>query len=75
MGSLSARAGAQPRCRALLASRVERLTRAHPADVLITAPVRANLDPRFALEELPAREVHGVAEPVLTYAVRGFRDA
>jgi len=55
-----------------LASRVERLTRVHAADILITAEVRAGLDPRFALEELPARAVHGVAEPVVTWAVRGI---
>ena len=55
-----------------LASRVERLTRQHDADILITADVRAALDPRFLLEELPAREVRGVAEPVVTWAVRGI---
>jgi class 3 adenylate cyclase len=57
-----------------LAARVERLTRVHGADVLITAPVRDSLDPRFVLEELPARAVRGVSDPVPTYAVRGFRD-
>lgn len=56
-----------------LASRVERLTRVHNADILVTADVQAALDPRFVLEELPAREVHGVAGPVVTYAVRGVR--
>src|SRR5262249_39295550 len=55
-----------------LASRVERLTRVHAADILITAEVRAGLDPRFPLQELPARAVHGVAEPVVTWAVRGI---
>jgi len=58
-----------------LASRVERLTREIPADILITASVREGLDPRFVLEELPARTVRGVSEPVVTYAVREFRDA
>lgn len=57
-----------------LAARVEHLTRVHQADVLITAAVRAGLDPRFVLEELPAHPVRGVAEPVVTYAVRGVRD-
>ena len=57
-----------------LAARVERLTRVHQADILVTAAVRAALDPRYVLEELPAREVRGVAEPVVTYAVRGMRE-
>jgi len=55
-----------------LASRVERLTRSQPAEILITADVRAALAPRFVLEELPAVEVRGVAEPVVTWAVRGI---
>jgi adenylate cyclase len=57
-----------------LASRVERLTRVHAAGILVTADVRAQLDPRFVLEELPAREVRGVSEAVVTYAVRGVRE-
>jgi len=57
-----------------LASRVEGLTRTHHVDILVTAAVRDRLDPRFVLDELPAREVRGVAEPVVTYAVRGFRE-
>jgi class 3 adenylate cyclase len=56
-----------------LAARVERLTRVHHADILITGAVRDALDPRYVLEELPAQEVRGVAEPVVTYAVRGMR--
>jgi adenylate cyclase len=55
-----------------LASRVERLTRVHGADILITGAVRAGLDPRFALEELPPTRVRGVSEPVVTYAVKDF---
>jgi adenylate cyclase len=55
-----------------LASRVERLTRVHGADILITGAVRAGLDPRFALAELPATRVRGVSEPVVTYAVKAF---
>jgi adenylate cyclase len=56
-----------------LASRVERLTRVHDAGILVTADVRELLDPRFIVEELPPHEVRGVAEPVVTYAVRGVR--
>jgi adenylate cyclase len=57
-----------------LAARVERLTRVHRADILLTEAVRRVLDPRFELEELPPREVRGVSEPVVTYALKGFRE-
>jgi adenylate cyclase len=57
-----------------LASRVERLTRTCDAAVLVTDDVRAVLDPRFVLDALEPRPVRGVAEPVATYAVRGFRE-
>jgi adenylate cyclase len=57
-----------------LAARVEGLTRVHAADILVTADVRAELDPRFLLEELPPCQVRGVSEPVVTYAVRGMRE-
>jgi adenylate cyclase len=57
-----------------LASRVERLTRVHAADILITDAVRDCLDPRFVLDEQPPRAVHGLPDPVVTYAVRGFRE-
>lgn len=52
-----------------LASRVERLTREHGTDVLVTAAVRDVLDPRIRLRELPPAAVPGVAEPVVTFAV------
>lgn len=55
-----------------LAARVERLTRLHQASILITGAVRDALDPRYLLEELPAKQVRGVVEPVVTYAVRGM---
>jgi adenylate cyclase len=55
-----------------LAARVERLTRVHQASILITGAVRAELDPRYVLEELAAQPVRGVAQPVVTYAVRGL---
>lgn len=57
-----------------LGSRVERLTRELAADVLITDAVRAKLDPRFDLVEQPPSRVRGVADPVVTYAVRGYRE-
>lgn len=52
-----------------LASRVERLTREHGTDVLVTAAVRDVLDPRIRLRALPPAPVPGVAEPVATFAV------
>jgi adenylate cyclase len=55
-----------------LASRVQQLTRTHQVDVLVTEDVQKTLDSRFALHRLPASEVKGVAEPVVTFAVRGF---
>jgi class 3 adenylate cyclase len=57
-----------------LASRVERLTRVHGVDVLITDAVRASLDPRFELAEQAPSPVHGLSDPVVTYAVLRFRD-
>jgi adenylate cyclase len=55
-----------------LAARVESLTRQHDCDVLVTAEVRAALDPRFQLRAMAASEVKGVAEPVATWALDGF---
>ena len=58
-----------------LAARVQDLTRACDADVLVTASVREGLDPRFALRPMPAAEVRGVEGPVATWAVDGFEEA
>ena len=58
-----------------LASRVEGLTRVHGADILITAAVRSALDGRFRLRALPAVQVKGVPEPLVTFAVEGADDA
>jgi len=55
-----------------LASRTQQLTRTHRVDVLVTQGVQKTLDSRFALRPLPASEVKGVAEPVVTFAVEGF---
>jgi adenylate cyclase len=55
-----------------LAARVERLTRAHEAAILVTSAVRERLDPRFTLAPMPATAVRGVGEPVATWAVTGF---
>jgi len=53
-----------------LAARVEALTRVHHVDILVTDAVRAELDEGIVLEAMPAQPVKGIAEPVVTYAVR-----
>lgn len=55
-----------------LAARVESLTRAHDAGILVTAAVRARLDPRFRVRPMPPTAVRGVAEPVPTWEVVGW---
>ncbi|MDX2170468.1 MAG: adenylate/guanylate cyclase domain-containing protein [Deltaproteobacteria bacterium] len=57
-----------------LAARVERLTRTHDVAILVTDAVRSQLDPRFQLDPMPATPVHGVGEPVATWALRGFEE-
>jgi len=49
---------------------VEALTRVHHVDILVTETVREALDKRFVLEAMPPQIVKGIAEPVVTYAVR-----
>jgi adenylate cyclase len=53
-----------------LAARVQALTRTHQVDILVTEALRERLDPRFVLAPMPAESVKGIAEPVVTYAVR-----
>lgn len=53
-----------------LAARVQALTRIHQVDILVTEALRAELDMGFALAPMPAEPVKGLAEPVVTYAVR-----
>ena len=55
-----------------VAARVERLTRLHDADILVTEVVRDHADRRFRLRALPATTVKGLAEPLATFAVEGF---
>ncbi len=52
-----------------VASRVERLTRVHGTDLLVTEEVRAALDGRFRLRAMPPVPVRGKSEPIRTYAV------
>ena len=54
-----------------VAARVQALTRTHKVDILVTEALRAELDTRFRLEAMPPESVKGIAEPVVTYAVRG----
>ena len=53
-----------------VAARVQTLTRIHQADILVTEALRAELDARFVLTPMPPEMVKGIADPVLTYAVR-----
>jgi class 3 adenylate cyclase len=53
-----------------LAARVQALTRIHQVDILVTDALRTELDARFVLAPMPAESVKGIAEPVVTYAVR-----
>jgi class 3 adenylate cyclase len=53
-----------------IAARVQALTRVHQVDILVTEALRAELDSGFVLVPMPAELVKGVAEPVVTYAVR-----
>lgn len=53
-----------------LAARVQTLTRTHGVDILVTEAVRSELDAGFRLDAMPAETVKGIAEPVVTYAVR-----
>ena len=55
------------------AARIENLTRKHGVDILISAEVRPALDGRFEVRELPPEYVKGKAEPIVTFAVEGFR--
>ena len=52
-----------------LAARVQGLTRLLGSDILITAEVKAELDPSIPLQAMPAQAVKGITEPVVTYAV------
>lgn len=52
-----------------VASRVEGLTRDHGVDLLVTADVRAGLDERFRLREMPPVQVKGKPELVRTFHV------
>lgn len=53
-----------------VAARVQGLTRTHQADILVTEALMGELEPRFVLERMPADVVKGIAEPLVTYAVR-----
>jgi adenylate cyclase len=57
-----------------LASRVERLTRTHGVDVLVTDAVREALDRRFRLRAMAPVEVKGLPGPLSTFFVDGFDD-
>jgi adenylate cyclase len=53
-----------------IAARVQSLTRVHGADILVTDALVPELDTRLTLTPMPAESVKGIAEPLVTYAVR-----
>lgn len=55
-----------------VASRVEGLTSVHKVDLLITEEVRSTLDDQFRLRRMPAIQVKGKPEPIVTYYVEGI---
>ena len=52
-----------------VASRVEGLTSVHKVDLLITEEVRSTLDDQFRLRRMPAIQVKGKPQPIVTYYV------
>ena len=57
-----------------VASRVEGLTSVHKVDLLITEEVRRTLDDQFKLRRMPATQVKGKPEPIVTYYVEDISD-
>ena len=55
-----------------MAARLQDLTRACDADILITEAVRRDLDPRFVLRPMAPAALRGIEQPVATHAVEGF---
>ena len=56
-----------------LASRVQDLTRVLGVDILVTEDLQKTLDARFVLHPQEPAELRGIADPVRTFAVEGFR--
>ena len=55
-----------------VAARIERLTRVHDTDILVSETVRAHGDPSFHLLPMPATSVKGIPDPIVTLALDGF---
>ncbi|MGI9265116.1 MAG: adenylate/guanylate cyclase domain-containing protein [Gammaproteobacteria bacterium] len=55
-----------------VASRVQNLTRVHPANVIVTQTLKETLDPRFGLRQLPDTAVKGIEKPLVIHAVDGY---
>ena len=53
-----------------IAARVQALTRIHHVDILVTDALVGEIDSAFELTRMPAEIVKGIAEPLVTYAVR-----
>ena len=52
------------------AARVQALTRVHGVDILVTEAVRAELEGAFVVDAMPPEHVKGIADALVTYAVR-----
>jgi adenylate cyclase len=57
------------------ASRIEGLTRRFGTNLLVSDAIRASLDERFEVREMPPVEVKGKSEELVTYAVERFNGA
>jgi adenylate cyclase len=57
-----------------VASRVQNLTRIHPANIIVTQTLKETLDPRFRLRQLPDTSVKGIEKPLVIYAVDSFEE-
>lgn len=55
-----------------VAARVQDWTRKHDADLVCTEDLKAGLDPRFRLRELPPAELKGIDRPVKLWALEGL---
>ena len=55
-----------------LAARIQDLSRNHPADIIISQSIHAELDPRFSCTPLPPATVKGIEGEVEIFAVEHF---
>ena len=56
-----------------VASRIEALTRVHDCDILVSEQIRDVLGDQFVLKPMPAIDVKGKTDPIVTYSVERVR--